>query len=117
MVDNVAFEASGDPGWTVEIGDDTGLRLGSAFFGGGFDIAFVQMRFPETYVHKRMGVRRWYATNGRSGLVVIATPAACSMSDGAVYTHSVRLILQWREPEFRNLSGCGGRLVRSPDPE
>ena len=117
MVDNVTFEASGHPGWKIEVGDDIGLRLGSEFYGGGHggDIAFTEQRFPQSNVRVHEGVRRWRSTSGTGTIVIIATPGACSDSGGTLYTHHVRLIRNWGEPRFRNLSGCGGRFISRPD--
>lgn len=117
MVDNVTFEASGDPGWKIEIGDDIGLRLGSAFYGGGHgdEIAFTEQRFPGSNVRVHEGVRRWRSTSGSGAIVLIATPGACPDPSGALYTHHVRLIRNWGEARFRNLDGCGGRPIDRPD--
>lgn len=119
MVDNVTFEASGHPGWKIEIGDDIGLRLGPAFYGGGHgvDMFFTERRFPRSNVRVHEGVRRWRSTSGAGAIVIVATPGACLDSGGAHYTHHVRLIRNWGETRFRNLSGCGGSPIDRPDSE
>jgi uncharacterized membrane protein len=119
MVENVTFEASGPPGWRVEIGDDIGVRLGPAFFGSGHgdDFASTVQLFPRTHVRELQGERRWSSTDGRRRITLIATPGACSDVEDAHYTHHVRLIRNWGEPHFRNLSGCGGRPIDRPDSE
>jgi hypothetical protein len=115
MVDNLIFEASGPPGWSIEIGDDIGLRLGYHFYGE--PIAFTERRFPLTNVRESKGVRRWRSATGDWTIVIVATRGPCSTPGGALYTHAVRLTLNWGEPQFRNLSGCGGRVISRPEPQ
>jgi len=54
-------------------------------------------------------------TRAGSLLVVEAHPGPCTSPGGTVYSQNVRVIRPARDPEFRNLSGCGGRVVNRPD--
>jgi hypothetical protein len=113
MVDNVLFEAGGPPGWSIEIGDDIGLRLGHSFYDGEI-VSTVQL-YPAARAREWGEVRQWRSrTSGGSLLVVEARPGPCTSPGGTVYAHNVRVVRRSHNPEYRVLTGCGGAVLRRP---
>jgi len=106
-VENVRYSALGhDPFWMVTIGDDRiVLRLGHD--GGEEAEEYDDVAFPRTLPRTQGGFRTWESRDGTAVIAIQARAGPCRGSGGRVYEDHVRVRLSGRE-----LSGCGGRLVR-----
>lgn len=94
------------PFWMVTIGDDRiVLRLGHD--GGEWAEEYDDIVFPRTLPRTEGGFRTWEAGDGTAVITIQARPGPCEGARGRRYEDHVRVRLSGRE-----LSGCGGRLVR-----
>ena len=99
-VRDVRYQALGaDPFWALAIGDDrivlrTGGQEGDAVW-------------PRTLPRTEGAVRIWQSGEGTNVIAVEARPGPCTGAGGQVYENHVTVRLSGRE-----LTGCGGRLLR-----
>lgn len=99
-VATIRYQALGaEPFWTLAIGDRrivlrTGGETGDA-------------TWPRTLPRTEGGVRIWQSGEGTSVIGIEARAGRCIGAGGQVYEDHVRVRLSGRE-----LTGCGGRLVR-----
>ena len=103
----VDYSAIGhDPFWLLTIGDDRiVLRLGHD--GGTEAEEYDDVVFARTLPRIEGGFRTWASGNGTAVITIQARPGSCEGAGGRLYEDHVRVRLSGRE-----LSGCGGRLVR-----
>ena len=99
-LDNIRYQALGaEPFWALAIGDDrivlrTGGQDGDAVW-------------PRTLPRSEGAVRTWQSGEGTGVITVEARPGPCTGAGGQVHENHVTVRLSGRE-----LTGCGGRLVR-----
>ena len=107
-VAQVAYSAVGqDPFWMVTIGDESiVLTLGAAGDEDG-KARLSSHEFPRVLPRTTDGGTRWQSGEGTAVITVEARPGPCTGSRGTRYRDSVTLSLSGRQ-----LSGCGGRLLR-----
>lgn len=99
-VDNVRYQAMGaEPFWYLAIGDDRIVLRSSDQQG--------EAVWPRTLPRTENGVRIWQAGDGVQIITVEARPGPCETEGEEVYADQVRIRLSGRE-----LTGCGGRLIR-----
>lgn len=99
-VRNVRYQAMGaEPFWLLAIGDDR-IVLRSSDPGG-------ETVWPRTLPRIEGGVRTWQSGEGVAVISIEARPGPCETEGEEVYADTVRVRLSGRE-----LTGCGGRLLR-----
>ena len=100
-VDNVRYQAMGaEPFWLLVIGDD---RIVLRTSEQGEDAIW-----PRTLPRTGNGTRIWQSGEGVQVITVEARPGPCETESEQVYADHVRVRLSGRE-----LTGCGGRLLRA----
>lgn len=98
-VDNVRYQALGaEPFWYLAIGDD---RIVLRTSEGGEAV------WPRTMPRMAGETRIWQSGDGVQVISIEARPGPCETEGEAVYSDHVRVRLSGRE-----LTGCGGRLLR-----
>lgn len=99
-VRDVRYQALGaEPFWLLTIGDDR-IALRSGDQAG-------EAVWPRTLPRTEGGARIWQAGDGVQVITVEARPGPCETEGEEVYADNVRVRLSGRE-----LTGCGGRLIR-----